>query len=437
VHDEVRKYARLDVIPVESVANTLQEMIKPRKPAFSAAERTILRQNHQLQRSDRWLLLTLFVASIASVAVCRFYYSHHALLLSRTAQQQIQIAHSVIMGADLTLLGVRHLPLPQLAMLPFVWNNGLWHTGLAGSIQSMFCYVFSSVCLFLLARRLTHDSRASFVASLLFILNPAILYVQSTPLNEMMLIVTLLGTCYYLLAWIQEDRFSYLLRTSLCISLASLTSYVGWLLFVAVLCSLPIIGLTKRHSREQTESTMVMFALPAVLGIFVWFLWCLFITRNVFAFVPTLLLHPASQWQGAYHNLGQTLLFGLQDVVALVGIFFPVIAVLALLVFVIRERVRSVVVAVVTLFVPFAGFLIALFAGQMDMSERISVLPFSSGLPFSLVELVPAIVIVVASLICSERQTPRARLLSMVVQSVCALLILAQTASLALDLHLL
>ncbi len=398
--EDVHRYAHLDAVPVASVENTLQEMISPRKPAFSAAERAALRQTHLSKHYDPWLLLTLSLACIASVASCHFYYLRHALVFSTTSLLHLQIARSIVETGDLTRLGAQMLPLPHLALLPFVWNDALWHSGLAGSFQSMLSYVLATFCLFLLTRRLTHDSRASCIGSLLFVLNPAVLYLQSTPLSEMMAIATLVATCYFLLTWIQEERLADLLWAASCLCLATLTSYTAWALFVVVLCFLPIIGLLKHQGRAQIEGNVLVFGLLGGLGMFVWVFWCSYVARNPWSFVPTLLQHTISvQRVTTYHNVWQTLLLSSQDVMTLLGSLFSALSLLALLVFVVQERGRPTLLAALVLLVPFGCLLIALFTGQAVDTSTSAVSILSSGIPFSFVELIPAVALFVATFI--------------------------------------
>ncbi len=90
------------------------------------------------------------------------------------------------------------MPLSHIIMVPLAWNDFLWRTGLAGTLTSMPCYLIASIYVFLTARRLTGDSRASFIGSLVFVLNPNILYLQTTPLSEPILFATLAAASYYL-----------------------------------------------------------------------------------------------------------------------------------------------------------------------------------------------------------------------------------------------
>jgi cellulose synthase/poly-beta-1,6-N-acetylglucosamine synthase-like glycosyltransferase len=433
----VRKYARLDAVPVASVEDTLQTMIAPRKPAFSAAERAALLQKHQSKRYDPWLLLTLFIACIASVAACHFYFLQHSLLSLTTSNYNIQLARSIVETGTITHLGNMTLPLPYLAMLPFVWNDALWHSGLAGSFPSMLCFVLTTYSLFLLARRLTHDSRASFVGSLLFILNPAILYFQSTPQNAIMAILTMVATCYFLLAWIQEDRLIDLLWSATFLCLATLSSYIAWALLIAILCFLPLIGLLKHQTKAHIESSTLVFGMLGGLGVVIWGLWCFTFTGSFFPLFSSF-LHVTGSAYGiaAYHNLWQTLILSSHDAIALLGSLFTILSLLALLTFIVRVRLRPALLVPLALLVPFACLLLTVFSGQPVDTSTIPGMVFSTPFPSLLVELLPCISLLVATSISRKSSTIRAHRVTATLQIICTLLIVIQLVGSFIGIHM-
>src|SRR5205807_4292716 len=142
-------------------------------PAFSREERSKFQEpRHKGILKYPWPLFTLIISCGASISACLYYFQRHEILLYGDAYSHLMLARRFFdsQSPGFAQLGSVWLPLPQLAMLPFIWNDTLWRTGLAGSIPSMACYVVAACCIFLAARRLTHDARASFVAALVFIL---------------------------------------------------------------------------------------------------------------------------------------------------------------------------------------------------------------------------------------------------------------------------
>ncbi len=92
------------------------------------------------------------VLGIISIAALLWYYTHNELLLYGDAVAHINIARRVIDNrswlSSFFQLGTVWLPLQHVAMLPFVWNNRLWQTGIAGSIPSMIAYVLGGMGIF-------------------------------------------------------------------------------------------------------------------------------------------------------------------------------------------------------------------------------------------------------------------------------------------------
>jgi len=210
------------VIP--TVTNSLKAISTLLVPAVSLAQKQARHTAKQSKVRDLWLVTTFFTACITSIIACWYYFQQHQILLYHDAYSHMRIARSVFDSATpgIAQLGGVWLPLPHVLMLPFIWNNYLWHSGLAGSFVSMLGYVASAIFLYLSAQRLTKNGCMSFLGTLLFILNPNILYLQSTPLSELVCIWTLTMACYYFLLWAQEDALRYLVLAAASTFLATI-----------------------------------------------------------------------------------------------------------------------------------------------------------------------------------------------------------------------
>src|SRR5271168_3101638 len=104
------------------------------------------------------LLLTAISCAAAS-----YVYLHGYTLYYGDAEAHLNIARRVIdsrtPGPE--QLGTVWLPLPHLLMLPFVWNDRLWKTGLAGIFPSAASFVVAGLALFAAARRAFHSVPAA------------------------------------------------------------------------------------------------------------------------------------------------------------------------------------------------------------------------------------------------------------------------------------
>ena len=103
--------------------------------------------NKQHWFHDRWLLAIVLLACCASVAAVWYFAQNYQILLLGDTYAHMLIARRLFDNSTpgLAQLGGIWLPLPHLLMLPFIWNDYLWHTGLAGSFVAMPCYVISTI----------------------------------------------------------------------------------------------------------------------------------------------------------------------------------------------------------------------------------------------------------------------------------------------------
>src|SRR5271157_4573600 len=160
--------------------------------------RTVLEEQHRQQRHDARFTLLLGALSIAALLV---YYAKQDLLLYGDAVAHINIARRVVDNRhpieSLAELGTVWLPLQHIAMLPFVWNDALWRTGIAGAIPGMVAYVLGTLGIFrLVSGRVSRI--AAYVAAAIYALNPNLLYLQTTAMNESILMAFFIWALVYL-----------------------------------------------------------------------------------------------------------------------------------------------------------------------------------------------------------------------------------------------
>ncbi len=322
---------------------------------------------------DRWLVATIVTAVVMSVAACWYSYSHELILIYGDAYAHMVIARAVFDSSapGIAQFGGVWLPLPHIIMEPFVWSDTLWHTGLAGSLSSMPCYVIAAIYLFLSARRLTHNSGASFVGTLVLILNPNVLYLQTTPLTEPVLMATMTAACYYFLAWVQENDPKQLVWAAAAIFLAALARYDGWALFMCCLVLIVPISLLKGQRRPQIISNLLLFGILGGFSIALWFLWCAIIYHDPLYFqhgpfssqLQQTSLINSDQLQ-SYHDLLQSLRY--YSIVSLqtIGPILFGLAVLGLVLFMVRRWRSPEAIAVLVFLVPFPFYVVALYTGQ-------------------------------------------------------------------------
>lgn len=116
----------------------------------------------------------------------------------------------------------------HLLCLPFVINDSLWSTGLAGTIPAAGCFVVAGLCFYLVARDVYETSVAAAVVVACFAMNPNVLYLSSIPMTE---VVFLAGLAVMLLALFRfrtTQKTKFVWTGVAAVWSMSLTRYDGW-----------------------------------------------------------------------------------------------------------------------------------------------------------------------------------------------------------------
>jgi len=370
-------------------------------------QRKAHRQIHLPRIRDRWLLTTLVIAIIASIGSTIYVFQHHLTLIYADAMSHMLLGRAIFDSATpgLAQLGGVWLPLPHLLIALFAWNDYLWTTGLAGSIVSMGCYLGTSVYVFLAIRRLTQNSCAGFIGSLVFILNPNILYLQATPLTEPLCWLTFTAACYYFLVWIQEDKQRYLLFAAGSTFFATLARYDGWSVFLLFLVVIPLVGLLKRYPIRKIEGLVLQYGVLGGLGIILWLVWnkvifgdFLYFQRGPYSFQQHTDVSAVAPF--FRHHILTDITYYSMGTAETVGTVLTTLAVVGLILFLLRRRSIIHTIAVLIFLVPFAFYVIAFFFGQADL--------FSPHTPFYLSGIIPSTTNLANSRYASETVAPAA-----------------------------
>lgn len=320
-------------------------------------------------RALRWLTVVATTVAIISFV----YFDHQGTILAyKDAISHMEIARRVVDSPTTGFgqLGGVWLPLPHILMLPFVWNNTLYYDGLAGSLTSMACYVITTRYLYLIVRDLTGKVVAGLAAAVVFMANPNILYMQATPMTELLLFACMAGMVYYVQRWIQTEDKKYLIWAGITAFLGSLARYEAWVLLAALVVVIITVAVAKRFTREKTEGITLAFVFVGGLGILAWIVWNLLIFGNPLNFQdgqyakPSLWVGNNEPSVGHIRVAANTYWIATADNLRL---FTVVLAVIGLVVLVVRERLalRSLPSLSLLVMVPF--FVLALYKGQRPL----------------------------------------------------------------------
>jgi 4-amino-4-deoxy-L-arabinose transferase-like glycosyltransferase len=212
---------------------------------------------------------TLLMGAL-SIAALFFYYAHRQLLLYGDAVAHINIARRVVDNrhplASYGQLGTVWLPLQHVAILPFVWIDALWRSGIAGSIPSMVAYIVGALGIFRLVNARAPKLMACFAAAI-YALNPNLLYLQSTAMNEPVFLAFFLWTLVYLDEFLRATSLpangahgmpaqmkpeGALEACGMTLAGGAYTRYDGW--FVAPIVIVVVLYVFARWWRRVTDS---------------------------------------------------------------------------------------------------------------------------------------------------------------------------------------
>lgn len=251
---------------------------------------------HDERRGDPELTLVGQIAAAVSCISFLIYLRHFDLLLYGDAVAHINIARRVFdsLTPGITQLGTVWLPLPHLAMLPFVISDRLWQSGIAGSIPSMAAYIIAGVGIFRLVRSglcstNPPDARArvsAWLATLIFAANPNLIYLQATAMTESLYLCFFVWSLVYFTEFVDAEQRATsaspsLTKCGLCIIAACFTRYDGW--FLAAILGAAVLALTVRHRVGRLK--VVKFLLLASAGPSLWLAYNAIFYRNPLEFL--------------------------------------------------------------------------------------------------------------------------------------------------------
>ena len=107
-----------------------------------------------------------------------YYYLNGLGLAYNDSRSHLDIGRRVVEGLKpgLAQIGSVWLPLTHLLMVPTIWNDFMWHTGLSGAVQSMLAFVFTGILIYLFLKNIGVGMLGRIVGVLIFVANLNILY---------------------------------------------------------------------------------------------------------------------------------------------------------------------------------------------------------------------------------------------------------------------
>lgn len=349
---------------------------------------------------EQWVV---FISVLISITSTLYYFSQGYIIAYGDAESHLNIAKRVVdsVTPGFAQLGGIWLPLPHILLIPFVYFDYLWKTGLAGSIVSGTAFVFTALYLYKLTFLITRSRGASFFASVVFMVNPNILYLQSTPMTELTLLVFFMISTYYFIVFLQDDKkIINLIFAGFFGLCASLSRYDGWslvlmeagILFLYYFpyrlntvnffpLNLKKFSLKNLVIRNQTnagtstwrlmEGRIIIFSTLALLGIVIWLAWGALILGDPLYFTHSEFSAKSQQnsWQlrgelPAYGDITKSTLYYFVTSMTTVGVILFITSIIGLLVFANDKQRKYRGYILLILSVPFIFNVATLYLGQ-------------------------------------------------------------------------
>lgn len=232
------------------------------------------------------LLIVLLGISLLSFV---YYYLNGVGLAYNDARSHLDIGRRVVEGLKpgFAQLGSVWLPLPHLLMVPTIWNDFMWHSGLSGALQSMISFAATGFLIYQFLKKIGVDLVGRLIGVLVLVVNINILYLQATAMTELLLLATMTAGVYELVQWHKNDQLFSLIKAAFWIMLSTLIRYDGWFLLLFS-SALVFVHTFRRKGYKTAEGVTILFGTLAAVGIFLWFLWnqLIFDDALYFAFGP-------------------------------------------------------------------------------------------------------------------------------------------------------
>lgn len=318
-------------------------------------------------------IFLFFILSCISITAFLYYLSNGLGIAYNDARSHLDISRRVVenLTPGFAQLGSVWLPLPHLLATLTIWNDFMWHSGLAGAIQSMVAYVATGIVIYTLLKVLGVGMFGRLAGVFVFALNLNILYMQSTAMTELLLIGTMIAGTYELLMWHKEQTMVRLVKAAFWILLSTLIRYDGWFL-LAFAFALIAFNSFRKHGYKTTEGTLVLFTTLAGFGIFLWLFWNLMIFKDplYFAFGPYSANAQQTQLEAAgVLETKRNLPFSIQTYIyAMIynsGLVTTILGVIGMVMFWFDKNIKgNLRIAGIALLAPFFFNIVALFLGH-------------------------------------------------------------------------
>jgi hypothetical protein len=209
------------------------------------------------------------------------------------AWSRVANGYYVLFSRDphLAAIGFVWNPLPSIAVLPFLPLKFVWPdmvaTGFAGCIVSALCMAGAVWQLHAVAEEWQVRRSARVAVTLLFALNPMILYYGANGMSEAMFILTMMICIRYLARWSRSGQVAPLAVAGIAMAAAYLTRYEAAIAAIGAFGVVVILSAVRRPGQLRARvaeglADGIVFAAPVATTFVAWALASWLIVRDPF-----------------------------------------------------------------------------------------------------------------------------------------------------------
>ena len=162
-------------------------------------------------------------------------------------------------------IGAVWLPLPHLLNMVPVQVDSWYRSGASAIAISVASTALSAWAIARLLVTTTGSTVGGLAAAALLLANPNLLYIQSTPMTEPLLLAAGFAALALLARWVQSEAAGWPHAPGLALTAACMTRYEGWLITAAAVALTAAVLLRQgRGVRFATEAAIKLSVYPAV-----------------------------------------------------------------------------------------------------------------------------------------------------------------------------
>jgi hypothetical protein len=216
---------------------------------------------------SRWPWILGCAALVVGTAAA-IYYRRAGLTLSHyDARAHLVVARRILdsLTPGWQQIGAVWLPLPHVLNMIPVQVDAWYRSGASGVAISVASSAATVWALSRLILSCTGSMAGGLACAVLLLANPNLLYIQSTPMTEPLLLATTFLSLTWLADWIESGATGWPRRAGLTLAAASMTRYEGWLIGAAAVGLTAVILLRRATPVAHTaRATLRLAAYPAL-----------------------------------------------------------------------------------------------------------------------------------------------------------------------------